>query len=243
MEKIPEKTSKEWATLAIEARLKKKDYKSLAELVDFVDRYKLKKSLRLKAWFQTGLYWQREGAQSDAIIALNSARVLSPLDAKILTPFFESFNRFLSDFRDVISQEDLELLADPVESLLEFYESKGILDSPALAMGKHVSRRINYIKRDAKSAVETKASYQVERIVKALRENVTKQQVAEEYARIMAPVFLELMAKDKEVKGPQPSTAGAGGRKDGGDSSELEHPKKNKRVTPKKSLTRKKKKK
>ena len=215
-------------TIAVEARLKNKDFKGLAGIIELVDKYNVKKPLRQKAWFQVGLNWQREGAQSDAIIALNSARVLSPLDAKILTPFFESFNRFLSDFRDDLSVEDLELLSDPVESLLEFYKAKGLWDAPALAMGKHVSRRINYIKADAKSAVETKASYQIERIVKALRENVTIEQVREEYARIMAPVFLELIAKEMDEKGPVPSTAGAGGRGDGGDDDNI--PEKSKKI-------------
>ena len=230
-------------TIAVEARLKNKDYKGLAGVVELVDKYKIKKPLRLKAWFQTGLYWQKEGAQSDAIIALNSARVLNPLDVKILSPFFESFNRFLSDFRDQLSVEDLELLSDPVESLLEFYKAKGMWDAPALTMGKHVSRRINYIKADAKSAVETKASFQVERIVKALRENVTMDEVAIEFARIVAPEFLEFLAKENVELSPKPETGGAGGAIiDGIDRDATTISKKNKLSKKNRSPKRKKKK-
>jgi hypothetical protein len=244
MEKTPDAKREETKlmTIVVEARLNNKDYKGLAEVVELIDKYKVKKPLRLKAWFQTGLYWQREGAQSDAIISLNSARVLSPLDTKILTPFFESFNHFLSDYRDVFSQEDLELLSDPVESLLEFYKAKGMWDSLALSMGKHVRRRINYIKRDAKSAVETKASYQVERIVKALRENVTIEQVREEYARIMAPVFWELIAKEAKEYSPEVAASGASaGGRNGKDDIERKPrtPKKKKSIKPRKSRIKK----
>lgn len=89
-------------------------------------------------------------------------------------------------------------MLDQVDRLLEFYKAQKMWDSPAIDQGKKIYRRINYLKIDAKSAIETPATYKVGRLVKALRENVTMEEVAADFARNvdMAPVFLELLAKD-----------------------------------------------
>ena len=87
-------------------------------------------------------------------------------------------------------------MLDQLQRLLEFYKLQKMWDSPPIEQGKQVYRRINYLRINAKSAVETPATARVDRIVKAFRENVTMEEVAADYARIMAPVFLELLAED-----------------------------------------------
>ncbi|MDP1675334.1 MAG: hypothetical protein Q8L88_00600 [Bacteroidota bacterium] len=187
---------REMITLAVEAAIEKRNFKKLSEIVELADEYGAKKSLRFKGWMETGLYYQREGHHTDAIIALSSARVLQLTNHKILSALFLSFNEFVSEFRDKFSTEDLNSMLETIQNLLEFYKSKGMWTTPSIEQGKQIFRRISSIKFDATSAVETPASHKVERIVKALRQNVTMEEVTAEYARIMAPVFLDLIAKE-----------------------------------------------
>ncbi|MCK9409855.1 MAG: hypothetical protein M0R68_12060, partial [Bacteroidetes bacterium] len=180
----------------IEAALEKKDFKKLTEFLELADKYEVRKSIRFKAWLETGLYYQREGHHSDSVVALSVARVYQPANIKVLNGLFTSLNEFISEFRDRFSTEDLVAISEQVRSLLEYYNAEKLWNSPSIQQGRQIYRRINYLKIDSTSAVETPASHKVDRIVKALRENVTMDEVAADYARIMAPVFLELLAKD-----------------------------------------------
>lgn len=183
-------------TDAVKEQLRLKNFQKLPGLAELADEYGVNKPLRFKAWKTLGLHWKKEGHFADAAIALSSARVLQPANIKTLSGLFESLNEFVSEFRDRFSTEDLDLLSEEVQRLLEYYKTEKMWDVPPVVQGKQIFRRINYLKIDAKSSIETPASFKVARIAKALRQNVSMDEVAADFARIMAPVFLELLAND-----------------------------------------------
>lgn len=187
-------------TLAVKEQLRIKSFTKLPDLAELADEYGVNKALRLKAWKALGMHWMNEKHFIEATIALSYARVIQPANIKILSGLFESLNEFVSEFRDRFSTEDLELLSEEVQRLLEYYKTKRMWDVPPIVQGKQIFRRINYLKIDAKSAIETPASFKAACIAKALRQNVSMDEVAADFARIMAPVFLELLANDIDEK-------------------------------------------
>jgi hypothetical protein len=184
------------ATLSVQSALRKKDYGKLADLVELADAHDVAPNLRSRAWNAVAEYWFKQGHNTEATIAYNAARVLNPTNQRIIMSLFRALDEFLSEYREKFSSTDLLPLKDQIQRILEFYKAKRMWDSPPIELGKRVSRRINYIIKETKPAKETPATHKTDKIIKVLRSNVSFEEVKADYARIIAPIFWEMMAKE-----------------------------------------------
>jgi hypothetical protein len=194
---------KELTTLAVKSALEKKNYKKLAGLVELADEYSVDGRLRTRAWSAVAQYWYELGHNAESVVAFNSARVLNPKNGKIIKSFFVALDAFLSEYREKFSSSDLDPLKEQINRLLEYYKVLKLWDSPSVEVGKKVLRKITYFIAQTAPAVETPATHKTEHIVKALRSNVSFEEVKADYARILAPIFRELMAKEIDEEKPK----------------------------------------
>ena len=195
-----QQTKKQLTTVAIRNALTKKNYQKVADLVEIADETGVKKNLRSRAWDAVAQYWFKQGHNAESVIAFNAARVLNPKNEKIIKGCFDSINLFLTEYRSKFSPTDVEPLREQMDRILEFYKVEKMWDSPVIEIGKQIKRRITYIIRTAESEIETPATHKTELIVKALRDNVSYEEVKADYARIIAPIFRELLAEEIEAE-------------------------------------------
>lgn len=184
------------ATLSVRAALNKKDFKKLADLVELADQHGVNAALRCRAWKSVADHWRKQGYFSEAAVAYNAARVLTPTNPKIITAFFQTVDDFINEYRTRFSSTDLIPLKEQILRILEFYKAKKMWDAPPINLGKRLLRRLDYVIAETKPAKETPATHKTDHIVKALRSNVSFEEVKADYARIIAPVFREMMAKE-----------------------------------------------
>ena len=197
------KDQRQIATLAVESALTKKNFQNLADLVELADKYGVNKRLRFKAWKALGMHWMEGRQLVDASIALNSARRILPLKTDTVKLLFECVRGFVGENKTNFSVSDLSKIEGELERILEFYKLKKLWNHPATKAGRILFREIAALKQTAKDVVETPATHKTDRIVTALRSNVSFEEVKADYARIIAPVLRELMAKEIDEEKPK----------------------------------------
>jgi hypothetical protein len=197
------KDRRHYTTLAIKSAIEKREYHRLSEWIELADEYGVKKSLRYKAWNILGTQWKADRNFVDAAIALNAARRIKPLQITTVKLLFDCIALFVEENRMIFSQSDLTKIELELERILEFYKVKKLWTHPVIKSGRDLFHQIFMLKQTAKDIVETPATHKTDRIVKALRSNVSFQEVKADYARIIAPILRELLAKEIDEENPK----------------------------------------
>ncbi len=187
-------------TLALRKAILKNDSKEISEWVELADKYECSRPLRLRGWQLTADYRAGQGNQIETIIAFNSARQCSLDNRRSLTGLFDGLSAFFNANRSDFSKHDLELLLDPLQRITEFYKIRKLWDSPPVRFGRRIAQEIERQKELAPDKIEGPATHKAERIVSALSQNVTKEEVRADFARLIAPVFREIIAKEEAVE-------------------------------------------
>ena len=192
------KDRRQYITSAVEAAIEKNNYTKLAALVEFADEYGVKKSLRYKAWLILGMQWKNERQFVDAAIALNAARRTEPLKTSTVRLLFECIMHFVEEYRTIFSLSDLTKIEIELERILEFYKVKKLWTHPVIKDGRNLYEQVKLIKQTAKEVVETPATHKTDRITNALHTNVSIDEVRADFARIVTPYLLEMIAEEKK---------------------------------------------
>lgn len=185
---------------AIQTALDKRDYNKLIKLSEISNSSGISIGRKIKLWTEIGKHWKDKGNNLESSVAFSAARALNPDNDEILEELFQAINLFLSEFRNDLTVSELESLEYQVANLVDFYKGTEIWNSPAIKIGKHILKRTAYLRSIIKPVTKVPTASKTTRLLIALRENATFEDVKAEYARIMAPIFRELIAEEIESK-------------------------------------------
>ncbi len=188
---------RELTTRALKNAISKNDLKTISEWIELADKYNCSRPLRLRGWQLSAEYYAAQISQVDAIVAFNSARQCGLDNKKSLSGLFDALSAFFTAYQQQFTKHDLELMLDQIQRLTEFYKIRKLWDSPPIRNGRKITREIEKQIILAPEKIEGPATHKVERVVDALTQNVTKEEVMADFARIIAPVFREIIAKEE----------------------------------------------
>ena len=189
---------KEILTKRIKQNIKDKDWEKLSEAMPATVEYPVEISLQSKGWLLLGSYYEEKEKLVDAIKAFNKARVTDPAVVIVFDKLFSSINSFYDKNRKLFSKSDLEKLKEALLPIWNYHQINFPQQSTSITNHKNIFSKLDYrIKFEATEAVETPMTYPVQVIHDALYGDMTQEEVRAEFARLLAPVIREELAKKK----------------------------------------------
>lgn len=134
-------------------------------------------------------------AKNDYVSAFyhfNKARVIDLLDDNIIGKTLSTLFNFFEQFQEHFSKDDLEIYLQPVEQLTDYYKIKGSVKQEYIDSLFALQNKINYWKKyKAPEQVETKASFKVHQIYDAFSNDMTFDEMINEFSRMAALMIFE----------------------------------------------------
>ena len=189
-------TAKRAVTIAVKKHIADENWDELDTLMPQADKYNCAKSLRRVGWMGVGDYRLNGNRVAEAVEAYNRARIVFPTDRDILHRLFKSLDAVCEQFKQNFSRQDLRKLEEPIEMFVNIYELKGMGDTEPILQGRQILQKIRFLIYDAPWKKETPATHAVQHIYDALYTGMTTEEVRAEFARLMAPVFREIIDKE-----------------------------------------------
>ena len=203
--------NKKLITVAVKKHLLVDNWQEIDTLMVHADKYQLPAKLRLKGWLGVAEYRFKKDKLAEAIEAYNRARILDPANENILEKLFGTLDRIFERFKVEFSRQDLRKLEEPIEKIINYYKVNEKAKALPIEYGQLLLQKIRFQIYDAPWRLETPATYAVQQIYDALYTGMTIEEVRAEFARLMAPIFREIIDKedseeDKPKKKKTPKT-------------------------------------
>ena len=197
----------------LNAAIKDKNVTKLVEWLEPAEMMKVSMGLRFRGWrvIADSLFEQERWIES--LVAYNKARKCKPTDRKTLARVFNCVQLFFDKHRSEFTQDDLIRLHGQVSRLIELSKVYGLWFSSSVREGLQLAKRIRVAVGSAPDEIEGRATAKVDTIVAALSMDVTKAEVAADFAKVLGPVFREILAQEVQPEKGKKRKAHAGIKK------------------------------
>ena len=185
----------------ITKNIKDKEYKKLLDALPVGEEYGISKELMYKGWKLAAQYLEEKSFLTDAIICYNKARRIKPSTLVVFDKVIALLTQFFSKYKTEFSVEDLRKLKESTNLLENFHSVNFPKQKKILEKIPDLILRIEYqIKHYPITAEETKVTFQVQKIYNAITDDMSMQEVNQEFAKTLADIIRRVKAKDKKKK-------------------------------------------
>ena len=185
----------------ITKNIKDKEYKKLLDALPVGEEYGISKELMYKGWKLAAQYLEEKSFLTDAILCYNKARRIKPSTLVVFDKVIALLTQFFSKYKTEFSVEDLRKLKESTNLLENFHSVNFPKQKKVLEKIPDLILRIEYqIKHYPITAEETKVTFQVQKIYNAITDDMSMQEVNQEFAKTLADIIRRVKAKDKKKK-------------------------------------------
>ena len=185
----------------ITKNIKDKEYKKLLDALPVGEEYGISKELMYKGWKLAAQYLEEKNFLTDAILCYNKARRIKPSTLVVFDKVIALLTQFFSKYKTEFSVEDLRKLKESTNLLENFHSVNFPKQKKVLEKIPDLILRIEYqIKHYPITAEETKVTFQVQKIYNAITDDMSMQEVNQEFAKTLAGIIRRVKAKDKKKK-------------------------------------------
>jgi hypothetical protein len=187
---------------ALEEHLKTKNWEKVKDVLPAAEEIRVNKRLLKKSWFKLAEHESSTGHPISAIEHYGSARNCDLTDVSLLAKIAVQLERFVVEFEDRFSREDIIGLLEPLERMRSFHGVQ--LKQPIPPELDTLSTKLKRLLQSAPSKKETPATPYILRIFAALySDKMTTEEVQAEFARIVVPIIREEYEKRLKEKNSQ----------------------------------------
>jgi hypothetical protein len=191
------------------------DWDEIAKFLKVAEDNKIPDNQLKKAWTDLARDQIEKNDLTSALISLSSARRHALDDQQLLAEILKCLAGVYAVFQAKFSREDLLHLESALNRLYSFHKTRENTTEENLERAKELLTSIEHSKQLAPSLAKTPATQDVLRIYSALYPNMTQEEVAAEFARIVAPLIREELSKKKKPRS-SPQNDKEGGKKKAG---------------------------